>query len=155
MRLVPLVIWLIGCAATPPPEKRTLTLGHLDDGAFTAYQPNEDVTLVAGAQGGLHVWLSFEMAPAMGGEAELERTAHRRIDDQLVLRTNGTVELDQKTSLPMFMCPSPVGISVIDQPIEYQLRFHDDGGELAKGAITLVPHCPADQLEFCQRICQG
>ena len=132
-----------------------LTLGHVENGAFARYQANEDVTLVAGAQGGFHVWLAFQMAPSLTGDATLERTAHRRADDQLILRTKGEIALDSSEALPMFMCPAPVGISVIDQPIDYQLHFSNDSGELTSGSITLVPHCPSDQLEFCQRICNG
>lgn len=154
MRSAAFIALLYGCSA-PPPKQATLTLGHLDDGAFARYLPNEDVTLVAGAQGGFHVWLAFQMLPAQSGEATLERTAHRISDDQLILRTKGEIALDSSEAMPMFMCPSPVGISVIDQPIEYRLQFSSTTGELAEGAITLVPHCPSDQLEFCQRICNG
>jgi hypothetical protein len=152
-----LIALLVGCEAPhhPAEAEPMLTLGHLDSGAFQQYLPNQDVTLVAGAQGGFHVWLAFQMAPALSGDAMLERTAHRASDEQLILRTQGQIALDSSEALPMFMCPAPVGISVIDQPIEYRLRFTSASGELASGTITLVPHCPSDQLEFCQRICNG
>jgi hypothetical protein len=56
----------------------------------------------------------------------------------------------------MFMCPSPVGLTVIEQPIVYQLAMSDaDGTALAAGTVTLVPHCPDDAADFCMRICTG
>ena len=156
------VICLIGCDAAPakmpPPPAESLTLGVLaDDGSFTPYEEGQDVTLVAGAQGGFHVWLSYQMTPARNDAASLERTAHLAADDSLILRTMSDVQLDGAPSqpLPMFMCPAPVGLSVLDVPIVYQLRFSDAKGEIARGQVTLVPHCPADQTDFCQRICNG
>ena len=56
----------------------------------------------------------------------------------------------------MFMCPSPIGISVVDVPIDFTLRLLGAGdAELARAAITLVPRCPEAQRDFCTRICTG
>jgi hypothetical protein len=141
MRFLTALVLACGCGGSPPPVgEAMLTLGQLD-GSFLPYVDGQDVTLVAGAQGGFHVWMSYQLDHT--GEAILERTAHRVSDGA------------PAQPLPMFMCPAPVGISVIDQPIEYELRFSDDTGEIARGSVRLVPHCPADQLEFCQRICSG
>jgi hypothetical protein len=151
-----LLVCLLGCSAVPPPENDMpiqLELGHRADGKFALYEPGQDVTLVAGAQGGFHVWLSYQMTPARSGSTMLERTAWRA-DGKLVLRSAGSIEPDGEP-LPMFMCPAPVGLSVLDQPIEYRLRFLEGETELAKGSVTLVPHCPADNVELCQRICNG
>jgi hypothetical protein len=153
----------LGCSAPPPPTDTPPTTAQLElgqraaDGSFTRYQAGQDVTLVAGAQGGFHVWLSYVMTPPRSGAMTLERTAYREVDGKLVLRSTGEIEPDGEP-LPMFMCPAPVGLSVLDQPIEYRLRFVDGETDLAAGAITLVPHCPAenpDHRELCQRICQG
>ncbi len=56
----------------------------------------------------------------------------------------------------MFMCPSPIGLSVIDRPIVFELAFHgEDGAALARQSITLVPRCPDGERDFCLRICTG
>jgi hypothetical protein len=56
----------------------------------------------------------------------------------------------------MFMCPSPIGISVVDVPIYFTLRLSGAGdADLARAAITLVPRCPDAQRDFCTRICTG
>ena len=160
MRALFALVYVVGCSAVPPPpppheSPAQLELGKRDEaGGFTRYEPGQDVMLVAGAQGGFHVWLSYQMTPPRNGPTPLERTAWREVDDQLVLRSMGSIEPDGEP-LPMFMCPAPVGLSVLDQPIEYRLRFLDGEIELAKGSITLVPHCPAEQIELCQRICNG
>jgi hypothetical protein len=156
------VICLIGCDAAPPPPKQqpesTVQLGVLAaDGSFTSYTDGQDVTLVAGAQGGFHVWMSYLMMPAPTGDAALQRTANLASDGTLILRTMSDVTLADAPSmpLPMFMCPAPVGLSVLDIPIIYTLEFSDDNGAIARGQVTLVPHCPPDQIDFCQRICNG
>jgi hypothetical protein len=159
------VICLIGCDAAPPPHQQNeamVQLGTLAaDGGFAPYGDGQDVTLVAGAQGGFHVWMSYLMMPAPSGGASLTRTAHLASDGTLILRTMSDVTLEAAPSmpLPMFMCPAPVGISVLDVPIDYALDFSDGSGALAHGTVTLVPHCPTDvpgdQIDFCQRICNG
>jgi hypothetical protein len=49
------------------------------------------------------------------------------------------------------MCPSPIGIAVVDVPIVFQLRMAGDVTQ----SVTLVPHCPVEQRDFCNRICTG
>ena len=127
-----------------------------EGGAFAPYTDGQDVTLVEGAQGGFHVWMRYSFDGAPRAEAHLERTAHRVIDDALVLRSTTEVNMDRLSGpLPMFMCPAPVGLSVIDQPIEFELHFTDEAGDLADQRITLVPHCPVENQAFCLRICTG
>ncbi len=168
--LIGLAITLVACEVPrappvdPPPAPTRgpapLELGHGDElGAFVPYEGGADVTLVEGAQGGFHVWLRYRY----GGDdadrvhARLERTAHRLADDALVLRTSAEVTVARDSmALPMFMCPSPVGLSVIDQPIVFSLDFtDDDGAPVARGDVTLVPRCPEASREFCLRICTG
>ena len=58
--------------------------------------------------------------------------------------------------IPMFMCPSPIGLSVVDVPIELTLRLLGAGdAELARAAVTVTPRCPDAQRDFCERICTG
>jgi len=147
-----LVICLVGCAPNAPgPLSHTVALFD-HDGA--PYQDGQDVTLVAGAQGGYHVWLSYSMTSPPSGELNLARMVYRVSDEQLVLRFQTSID-GNPSPLPMFMCPVPVGLPVLDRPIRYELHFSDDKDEIAEGAVTLVPHCPADSIDVCQRICSG
>jgi hypothetical protein len=150
--LVAVTLITAGCSSGPPPPL-TLALSGLDS---TPLSDGQDVLLEPGAQGGFHVWLSWRAEGMEPAELQLERTARRLSDDKVVLRTSGAVR-EPGGTLPMFMCPTPIGISVVDQPIVFRLSLADaSGARLAAGAITLVPHCPDDgQREFCERICTG
>jgi hypothetical protein len=67
---------------------------------------------------------------------------------------DGTWESDKPT--PMFMCPTPIGVRVEDEPIQYDVTFSgDDGSAVAHGTITLVPRCPDENRAFCEKICRG
>jgi hypothetical protein len=143
------VILLMACAASPPPPMEALV--SLVDAGGAPYRDGQDVTLVAGAQGGYHVWLGWRMTPPPDGELQMERLAHRVSDGALVLRYDTTIDQESMPLVPMFMCPVPVGLPILDQPIEYELDFSNH----ARGAITLVPHCPEDSIDICQRICSG
>ena len=136
------------------------------DSAFVALADGQDATLVEGAQGGFHVWLKLRVA---GGPRTLMlgKTAYRVSDNALVLRTSGALDVgapgpagtwELPTATPMFMCPSPVGIKVIDTPIRYEITLTDGTNTVAHGQVTLTPHCPATPAEttaFCNRICVG
>ncbi|MDB4969539.1 MAG: hypothetical protein JWN44_5228 [Myxococcales bacterium] len=169
---------LSGCHAAPtaPPAPRPLeTPAQLALGAPAAdgssamvpFVDGQDAELVAGAQGGFHVWMQLALkdVPA-GATINLERTAHRLSDDAVVLRFDSSAvvgELDpdgwfrSPTPFPMFMCPTPIGISVVDTPVVFQVRVSDESGatDLARAAVTLVPRCPESRRDLCARICTG
>ena len=100
-----------------------------------------------------------------GANIKVERLAHRLSDGAVVLRFDsaevvGTPDAGgwyRSYSFPMFMCPTPIGISVVDTPIVYELRVSDENGtfELAHASITLVPHCSDVRRDLCTRICTG
>jgi hypothetical protein len=148
------LILLVACGGTPAPAPPAATLELVDNGG-ASYHDGQDVTLVAGAQGGYHVWLGYRMTPPPMGELQLERLAYRVSDGELVLRFDTTIDESSMPLVPMFMCPVPVGLPILDRPIDYELRFSDDKNQIARGQVTLVPHCPSDSLEICQRICSG
>ena len=163
---VTLALIALGCAPTPPPATPapiasppppgTLRLVGMTDG--------QDAILIEGAQGGFHVWMQYAVRD-VAGSVTLERTAHRQGDGAIVLRYRGQVDVGAPdadgwwtapAAIPMFMCPSPIGLSVVDVPIEFELRMLGDADvELARAAITLVPRCPDGQRDFCTRICTG
>lgn len=168
MRAAVLLAALAGCGGggmmQPPPGDGNLTLGTIAaDGSFAPLAEGQDATLVEGAQGGFHVWMKFRARDVPAGDATLYRTAHRLSDDKLVLRTQGVQTMgppgadgywEVPAPLPMFMCPSPIGISVIDVPIVFEIAVEGAGGR-ASGQVTLVPRCPSANADFCQRICTG
>ncbi len=126
----------------------------LEDDGFAPLVDGQEVSLVAGAQGGFHVWMNVRVHGAAPDPAVIARSAHRVADGALVLRSTTAVELDAAgvtlAPLPLFMCPSPVGLSVVDTPIRFELRL-----ETARRAVTLVPRCPPEARELCLKICTG
>jgi hypothetical protein len=153
-----------GGGLPPPPAVATGDVQvELADATFAALTDGEQVALVAGAQGGFHVWMSYRLSGVAAGRVTLERLAHRAQGGELVLRSSGTVDVAPDASgafsspdpLPMFMCPTPVGLSIVDAPIVFELRFSAEGAPLADRSVTLVPRCPDAARELCERICTG
>jgi hypothetical protein len=161
----------LGCGGVhdkppPPPPPATVTIGAtaLDGSGF---QPmGGDQTLVAGAQGGFHVWLKYRVAGMSPGTVRVHREVHRVSDQALILLTDGTQDVgaaspagywELPAALPSFMCPTPIGISVIDERVHFDLTLTaDDGSTLGHGSAEATVHCPAgDEAPFCARICSG
>jgi hypothetical protein len=164
-----------GCSAPPPlkhpggpgaPDGSAAELALLAPGADGTLGPISDgseVTLVPGAQGGFHVWLGYRLRGVPAGETAIERDADRVSDGAVVLRYLDAVDVEPggdgwfapASPVPMFMCPTPIGLSILGVPIAYRLRVLDDAGaERAAARVTLVPRCP-DGNAACARICAG
>jgi hypothetical protein len=170
-RLAAIALALAGCAAgsgaPPPPDgPGNMLLGTIGASAeWVALTDGQDATLVEGAQGGFHVWMKVRVDGVAPGELGFVREAHRLSDNVPVLRPPpGTLTVgepgpdgwwEQPMPMPMFMCPSPIGISVIDTPIVFTIDLRDGNSDVAGASITLVPRCPADAVAFCQKICTG
>jgi hypothetical protein len=133
---------------------------------FVPIADGSDATLIPGAQSGFHVWLNVRVQ-GIAGELRIERAARRQRDDTLVFR--GLAQRldvpeaalgtwwESPIASPAFMCPSPIGIQVFDEPLVFEVRLLDlDGVILAEDSLVLVPRCPAGEQEaFCRSICAG
>ncbi len=165
---VALACALAGCGgSTPQPHgDAMLALGSAAvDG--TGFLPLDgDQTMVPGAQGGFHVWLKYRVAGMAPGRIHVHRESHRVSDDALVLLTDGTQDVgaagsdgwwELPTALPSFMCPTPIGINVIDEAIEFEVTLTtSDGAPLARSSAQATVHCPSgDEAAFCAKICSG
>jgi hypothetical protein len=142
-----------------------------DRTSFVEVADGEDVPLVSGSQGGFHVWTGLRLRGA-SGTLYLEREARRMSDDALVLRaTTVVMELPDQTmdewwerpqgdsadALPSFMCPTPIGIRVRDEPLRLRAQVLTPDEELlGEDEMVIVPRCPeGDEAEFCAEICSG
>ena len=144
-----------------------------DDGTFVAVEDGDDLPLVGGAQGGFHVWTGVRVRGA-SGRLRLDRLARRASDGQLVLRASTVVvevpalESDAWWELPdggevhaltSFMCPTPIGIRVMDEELVLSAELRDaDEQLLGEDTVRFVPRCPEDdpgEAEFCVEICSG
>ena len=164
------VMALAGCGGPgmppPPPGNVKLTLGSamLDGSGFVPLAG--DQTLVAGAQGGFHVWIKYRVHGMAPATLSVHRTSRRASDGALVLLSDGTVdvgaagpdgwwELDH--ALPNFICPTPLGVDVIDQLLDFDVTLHDDQDTIvASTHAEATVHCPAgSDADLCRRICAG
>jgi len=146
--------------------------GASDDGReFVEVEDGAELPLVAGSQGGFHVWTGLRLQGA-AGILYVEREARRASDQQIVLLTSTLVmevpdlameewwvrpDGDQLDALPTFMCPTPIGIRVRDEPLVLRVQVTTEEEELlAEQELSFVPRCPeGDQAEFCAEICSG
>lgn len=170
-RALLLVPFLGACGAAPPdvpPPPLQLALGGAArvDGAFLPLVDGQDVPLIEGAQGGFHVWMKYRLSGLDEPRHFLvEKRAWRESDGKLVLRAMGSVDAgtgdwELPEAMPMFMCPSPIGLRVVDETIVFQVTLTDEeaGAAAAQGQVPLVPRCPTtpdDKQAFCLSICSG
>jgi hypothetical protein len=150
----------------PPPGDAMLALGTAatDGSGFVAL--GGDATLVPGAQGGFHIWIKYRISDMAPETVKVHRESRRVSDDALVLLTDGTIDVgaagsdgwwELPAAQPSFMCPTPIGIDVIDQRIVFDVTMTaEDGSPLAKASAEATVHCPdGDQAAFCAKICSG
>jgi hypothetical protein len=137
---------------------------------FVPLQDGGDALLQVGSQGGFHVflnlrWMSDAPPPA---SIVIERQARRENTGDLVstatnqvtmVRAAGSGDYETSQSMRMFLCPTPVGISVQDEVLSVVVRGFVDEQQtkpIAEGNIRLVPRCPTDDhAALCARICSG
>lgn len=152
-------------ASSPYPVEVTLGGANLDMSGFTTL--DGDVTMVAGGQGGFHVWVKYRIAGAAEEKVTVNYTARRISDGRLILRSSSIVVMlgppgsegywESPFPIPAFMCPSPLGVVVENQPLVFTFEVRDGDGALRGGATaTFTPHCPSDsQATHCVAICNG
>ncbi|MGZ3405237.1 MAG: hypothetical protein ACXVAN_02255 [Polyangia bacterium] len=164
---VALLVAGCGGGTHPPPGDAMLALGGAAASDGSGFVPlGGDQTLVPGAQGGFHVWLKYRVAGMAPEKVHVHRETRRVSDDALVLLADGTQDVgaadadgwwELPAALPSFMCPTPIGISVIDERMVFDVTLTTlDGAPLAKSSAEATVHCPTDdQAAFCAHICSG
>lgn len=142
---------------------------------FVEVEDGADLPLVPGSQGGFHVWTGVRVRGA-AGILHFEREARRISDELIILRASTYVmevpEMEapdaiaegwwehphgEANALPSFMCPTPRGIAVRDEPLILRAQVLSEEDELlAEDELVFTPRCPDDeQAEFCADICSG
>lgn len=155
------------CDATPEPVGELIVGSSGSDGAgFVEIADGSDVEISPGSQGGFHVWLNFRVR-GVSGPVRPEREARRVRDGELVFR--GYPEVldvpaealqswwDRPFATPAFMCPTPIGVNVVDEEMVFQVRLvTEDGVVLAEDRWIARLRCPEGDLgDFCLEICSG
>lgn len=162
-----LALWVAAaCGPGPDPMPSTveLELGSSPAAGMGFEAMPGAATLTPGAQGGFHVWLSYRVKGA-DGVVKAAHTVRRESDGKLLSRGERKLEVSgaegewwqSEAATPTFLCPTPLGVSVIDVHAVFEVTLlGEDGGELVKQQVKTQLVCPTDgQAEFCQRICTG
>lgn len=154
---------LVGCG--PPPRSFTASVQSAGLDGMIAQPLASESTLVSGAQGGFHVWLTVRLTGAPTGPMRVKHTIRRQSDGTLFSTGERTLEVaeagadgawESLPAWPAFLCPSPLGINVLNEPAVIRLELSSKAGAML-GSAEVNSHfvCPADQQAFCERICRG
>ncbi|HEX2551855.1 MAG TPA: hypothetical protein VHK64_09710 [Nocardioidaceae bacterium] len=160
------VVLLAGCGkGHVDPPACELALGTaLQSGTGFVEMPLE-TEMTPGGQGGFHVWLAYRIKNAPEGSLKASHEVRRESDGKLLSRGDRKLEVTgydddgwwtSDTATPAFLCPTPLGVTVIDLPATIDVTLSDaDGNTLATQRVSTKLVCPAAQLDSCQRICTG
>jgi hypothetical protein len=159
------IVALLVSAACGPPQQCELSIGTAGAGGVGFATMPLTATLVPGAQGGFHVWLGYRVKDG-DGTLTASHEVRRVRDGQLLSRGQRRLVLDGAASdgwwqsdmaTPAFLCPTPLGVSVIDETATFEVKLLDStGAELARDSVTTKLSCPTDaQADFCARVCAG
>jgi hypothetical protein len=122
-------------------------------------------TLVAGAQGGFHLWLSLRLTHAALGDVKVKHTIRKESDGTLFSTAERTLTVtapgpggywESDPAWPGFLCPSPIGIDILGVPTVVKLEISDTEGKLLGTTEAKTKFaCPDSQKSFCESICKG
>lgn len=138
-------------------------IGTTPDSVTFVAMPAE-LELHPGAQGGFHVPISYRVVGKTEPDAVFEHKVRRVKDNVLVSR--GTRSFDVAPAdagvwtpdyeVTVFLCPTPVGITVQDEEVTFEVRVTrmSSGKLLGVGTAKATLRCPAGNT-FCASICKG
>lgn len=173
-----IVLLLCGCPAPSPPDEDggQLTGDPLwADGAValgtlvSATRPTfmvlpAQLELQPGAQGGFHVELAFRVAGHIEPQAVFNHRLTRVRDGVLVSKGTRTFDVAPDAtgtwlspdSVPLFLCPTPIGVNVVDEALNFEVTVSRRPG-LLLGRVTVqaVVTCPAGARALCESVCRG
>lgn len=142
--------------------ENAVEIGTTPDGLTFKAMP-ADLELHPGAQGGFHVPISYRVLGRTEPDAVFEHKVRRVKDNVLVSR--GTRSFDVAPDggvwtpdyeITVFLCPTPVGITVQDEEVVFEVRATrmTSGALLGVGTARTTLRCPAGN-SFCASICKG
>lgn len=140
-----------------------LGTSDVDGNGFSAFA--RDQVLVSGPQGGFHVWLKLRIAGLDPGPVRVHRVVHLAADQRLLLDAESVLQVgvaiggywEQPYPLPLFLCPTPSGIDIVDQRIELQVLLTSATAPQTVGdaSAAFSVHCPDDARAACLELCSG
>jgi hypothetical protein len=175
MRLPAVAVLGLGVALGACPVDPSDDAGTLEwpDGAFEigtlvsdvdpTFRPlPTELALQPGAQGGFHAPLLYRVSGETLKGALFEHRARRAKDDVLVsvgsrvfnVQSDGGPWVSEGMVV-VFLCPTPVGVRVQDEELNFEVTVSRDGGVVGRAHAHSVVRCPAGSQSFCESICRG
>jgi len=119
--------------------------------------------LVQGSQGGFHVWLKIRVAGLAPQVVTLRRAGHRVADGESLFDLETMVQIgnsvdgywEQPSPLPMFVCPTRAGVTIVDQAIRLEVGLLSSVtlDDLGDATTEFTTHCPDDARAACLQLC--
>lgn len=123
-----------------------------------------DAFATPGSQGGFHVNVFYKLPEGGVGEVTFEHRVVRASDDKLVSTGSRQWDLglfrvsswESPAPVNVFMCPTPVGVDVIDRELLFTVKAKDAMGRvLAAGTARATFRCGPNAGTYCTNICKG
>jgi hypothetical protein len=140
-----------------------LDIGTTDESEhFTALEGA--VEGIPGSQGGFHVNVVYQLPEGGIGLITVEHRVRRAKDGRLVSQGSRQFDLGlhrvtpwrADAPIPVFMCPTPVGVSILDELLVFTATVKDNTSQIiAAGSATAVFRCGTAGTSFCESICKG
>ncbi len=169
------LVALVVCACHPPPTdddggtpgdtlwpEGTVEIGTpVSDSEVTYEAMPAALDLHQGAQGGFHAPVLFRVNGQVESGAIFTHRLTRSSDGVLVSKGARAFDVTggawvTASVVPLFLCPTPVGVNIVDQALTFELTVTRVGGAvLGRAKAMAVVHCPASAQAFCASICKG
>lgn len=140
----------------------TLELGgESADGGYLPL-PSESFA-TPGAQGGYHVAVLYKVTGQALEKVLFEHRVTRVRDGVLVSKGPRTLDVTPVAAgaswitpgaVIIFICPTPVGVNVVDEELNFEVTATKNGEVLGKAAARSVLRCAATD-SYCASICSG
>lgn len=143
--------------------------GAWPDGAFTLGAEGADggylalpaeLTGTPGAQGGFHVSVLYAVTGEAAAGVVFEHKVRRSSDNTLVSKGQRTFDVGPLSGwtpqggIIIFMCPTPVGVNIIDEALRFEVTASQGGTLLGTASGTAIFRCPQGD-SFCASVCKG
>lgn len=139
-----------------------LGLEEADGGA--SFPLPAEVQATPGAQGGFHLPVLYRVTAPAEPNVVFEHRVTRARDGVLVSKGNRTLNVDAVAAgqswispgaVIIFICPTPVGVNVVGEALNFEVTATTRAGELLGKASAPAKFGCAPSDAFCASICSG
>lgn len=149
-----------GVSGSPLWPEGTVTFGTTDDNGEIFQNIGASLTLHRGPQGGNHAYAKYQVS---GGQvapgATFEHRVRRAKDGVLVSKGQRIFDVTagdggvwtSDGAATMFLCPTPVGVSIVREPLDFEVIVKSgDGKFLGRATVQSTLTC-----DMCEADCGG